>query len=255
MRVAAWAAPVEPEVQGAWLERLARTAAAAASAGAELLLLPEEGALAPPLPEDPAAAAEPSDGPLARALAAIARAERIALLAGYREACSGRVYSAALLIEADGIGIANYRRTHLAAAERAAGLSAGAWLSVAALGDRRLGILIGNDLRVPEVARALVLSGAEMLCVLGARPPQPSGLVEPLLAARAIENGVSVVHAGWATADGLGARILAPDGVVRAQARDPGGLALATLDPPERLRAGLAERRPRLYVSLVAEEG
>lgn len=255
MRVAAWAAPVEPEAEGAWLERLARTAAAAAAAGAELLLLPEEGALAPPLPEDPAAAAEPSDGRLARALAAIARAQRIALLAGYREACSGRVYSAALLIDASGVGIANYRRTHLTAAERTAGLSGGAWLSVAPLGDRRLGILIGTDLRFPEVARALVLSGAEMLCVPGARPPQPQGPVEPLLAARAIENGVPLVHAGWAAAGSPGALVLAPDGTVRARAYEPDGLAVATLEPAERVRAGLAERRPRLYVSLVAEEG
>ncbi|MCX8100185.1 MAG: carbon-nitrogen hydrolase family protein [Geminicoccaceae bacterium] len=254
MRVAAWAAPVEPEAEEKRLERLARTAAAAAAEGARLLVLPEEGALAPSPQGAPSRAAEPSDGPLARALAAIARAHRIALLAGYREACSGRVYSAALLIDAEGIGLANYRRTHLTAAERAAGLAAGAWLSVAALAGHRLGILIGADLHVPEVARALVLSGAEALCVLGARAPQRASLLEPLLAARAIENGVPVVHAGWATADGVGARILAPDGAVRAQAREPGGLAIATLDPPERLRAGLAERRPRLYVSLVAEE-
>ncbi|MCS7267272.1 MAG: carbon-nitrogen hydrolase family protein [Geminicoccaceae bacterium] len=234
-------------------EPLAALARRAATAGAELLVLPEFGAL--PFAGDVASLpAEPSDGPLAHRLAAIARAHRIALVAGYLEACSGRLYSAALAITAEGVAIANYRRTHLATDERET-LAAGAWLSLVPVGGRKAGLLIGYDLRFPEVARALVLEGADFLAVLGGPSREPASTVEPLLRARAIENGVPVAHAAWEQRDGAGAALFGPDGRGLARAERPGELACAELPAADPERAGLAQRRKRLYQGLVAGLG
>lgn len=247
MRVAAWQAPAG---LGAGLERsaaLAAVARAAAGAGAALLVLPETALTGPD-----AAAATASDGPPARALAAIAGSAGIAIVAGYLEACSGRLYSAALLVDGAGHALANYRRSHLRAVETER-LARGAWLSVMPVAGRRCGLLIGYDLRFPEVARALVLAGADLLLVLGGWPGEPEALDGPLAAARAIENGVPLALAAWTAPDAARARILGPDGRVLARAAAEPGPIVADLPPPAAGAAGLADRRPGLYQELVAD--
>lgn len=252
MRVAAWQAPADLGSDAAYEQALEAAAFAAAGEGAGLLVTPELGGIGPP-PADPVEARTmPSDGPLARRLAAIAREAGIALLAGYLEACSGRIYSAALLVDARGHALANYRRSHLRA-EEAERLGRGAWLSVMPLGERRAGLLIGHDLRFPEVGRALVLAGADLLLVLGGWPGEPEALAGPLAAARAIENGVPLVLAAWAGTEAAASRILAPDGGELARAGTGPGLVVAELPPAVDRARGLAERRPRLYQQLVAD--
>src|SRR3712207_8562755 len=52
--------------------------------------------------DDEAAAerlAQPSDGPLPRRLAGVAREHRLAILAGYLELCTGRYHDAALFVD------------------------------------------------------------------------------------------------------------------------------------------------------------
>lgn len=253
MRVAAWQAPADLGSDAAHEQALVAAAFAAAGEGAGLLVTPELGGIGPSPAERVEARAMPSDGPLARRLAAIAREAGIALLAGYLEACSGRIYSAALLVDARGHALANYRRSHLRA-EEAERLGRGAWLTVMPLDGRRLGLLIGHDLRFPEVARALVLAGADLLLVLGGWPAEPEAVVGSLAAARAIENEVPLALATWAAPAAAASRILGPDGGVLARTGAGRGLAVAALPAAATPAAGLADRRPRLYQQLVADE-
>lgn len=253
MRVAVWQAPAEMEAGPPFEALLARAVRAAAAAGADLLVLPELALLGPPSAAGLTPQASASDGAPTRQLGALARASGIAVVTGYLEACSGRLHSAALLVDGRGHALANYRRSHLRAGEQAR-LSRGAWLSVMPLGGRRLGLLIGYDLRFPEVARALVLAGADLLVVLGPWPPEPEAEIGALAAARAIENGVPLAMACWAAPGGAASRLLGPDGALLARAGGGAEPILAELPPARGREAGLADRRPRLYQELVAGE-
>lgn len=253
MRMAVWQAPADEEAGPAFEAVLARAVRAAAAAGAELLVLPELALLGPPGAAELAPLASASDGAPTRRLAALARACGIAVVTGYLEACSGRLHSSALLVDARGHALANYRRSHVRAGEKGR-LARGAWLSVMPLGGRRLGLLIGYDLHFPEVARALVLAGADLLVVLGPWPAEPEAVLGPLAAARAIENGVPLALACWAAAGGAASRLLGPDGTPLARTGASTEPILAELPPALGREAGLADRRPGLYQELVAGE-
>lgn len=215
---------------------------AAAARGAELLVLPQ-------LFLDHAGG-EPSDGPAARALAGIARAHRLAILCGYAESCTGRLHDAALLIDAGGCAIANYRRVHLVPELDEPRLAPGAWLNIALLAGRRVGILIGRDVEGPETARALALAGAELLLVIARFGSAAAGMVEAILPARAAENRCALAFANGAA--GPASRLLAADGSTLALAT--GGLALAAVEVASRAERHGRDllRRPRLYQRLVA---
>jgi len=240
-RIAMWDVPALSKGSRDGLPLLDAALATAARAGAGLLVTPEL-ALVTTLENDLDVAAEPSDGPLAQALAALCRAHATALVAGYLERCSGRLHSAAIVIDREGNGLANYRRVHDGTAEPPLA-AVGQWLTVVPLGGRRIGLAIGADLHHPEHARALVLAGADLLVVLGG--PDPASDVgreegRALLAARQIENGLPA-FAAWQLDAGSMA-----DGTVRIADLDPADRAA-----PARARL-LAARRPRLYRSLLA---
>ena len=223
------------------LDEARRLAARARAAGADLLVLPQRmlgGACASP--DDAEAAAEPSDGEGARTLAAIAREHAIAILCGYVERCSGRRHDATRLFDANGLCVLNYRRAHLRMEAEAALFAHGHWLSQMPLDGSRLGLLLGHDLHFPEAARALALSGADVL-VHQARADADGAL----LTARAIENGVPVVSATGGP-DAPAARIIGPAGVLLAQDAE-----LAVAELPRATGGPHADRRPRLYARLV----
>ncbi|MEK0084785.1 nitrilase-related carbon-nitrogen hydrolase [Benzoatithermus flavus] len=253
MRIAALhGAPHSGDV-AANLARIDGSAAAAAARGAELLVLPQFFLAGAPS-EGPSASqlAQTSDGPGARALAAIARARAVAILCGYLELCTGRLYDSALLVDAAGCARANYRRTHLRPAEEAAGLTRGHWLSVAPLGQEKLGILIGADIEAPEPARALALAGSRILVVLAAHGPEAAIVGSALLRTRAFENACPLVYANGSTAAGAPRScLLGQDGSVLAEA-EAAGLVVADLPVAAAPPASRPRRRPRLYQKLAA---
>ena len=221
--------------------------AAAATAEARLLVLPQRLIAG----EGGPGCGILSDAPPLRALAELAGRHRVAVACGYLEHCSDRLHDAALFIDAAGCALANYRRTHLDGQSEADELAPGQWLNLVAFGGTRLGLLVGADIEAPEPARALALAGAALLLLPARWRPQGAAVGEALLRARAFENGFGLVFANLdGPADAPSSLIVGPDGAVLAAATSGVVVADLPVDRPEEGRRRLAARRPALYQRL-----
>ncbi|MDF1587125.1 nitrilase-related carbon-nitrogen hydrolase [Marinimicrococcus flavescens] len=259
MRIALWQAAGQAAGQpagqsqerGERLAALRSAALEAAAQGARLLLAPELGLVGEVAPRELAALAEPSDGEGPRAVGRIAAEAGLAILIGYPERCTGRIYSAALLVDRHGHSLASYRRTHVRPEEEQL-VARGQWLTIVPFEGRRLGLLLGYDLAFPEAARGLVLSGADLLVAAGGGSWGDAHLLEVLLPARALENGVPLAWASHATGDGAAippSRVLGADGRPLVRLAEAPAVAVADL-PPAAAAIDLRDRRPQLYQRL-----
>jgi predicted amidohydrolase len=238
-----------------------------AAAGADLVILPEyvqfRGAAA-----GYRASAAPVPGPTTAPLEAVARDTGTWILAGTHAEASGdpvRPYNTAVLLAPDGSTAATYRKLHLfdiavvdgPADTESARVTPGEMAVVAEAAGALLGLSICYDLRFPELYRALSLAGAEVLAVpavFTARTGRDHW--EPLLRARAIENGAWVVAAAGCGAGGPGAiaawghsMVVDPWGRVVAAAGDDETIIRADVDLEMVARTrsqvpALANRRP-----------
>lgn len=246
-------------------ERLVR---AAASAGAELIALPELWSCHG-LDSVYREAAEPIPGPTTDLLAGLARELGVYLLGGSileRRSSSEKLSNTSTLFDPEGNLVALYRKIHLFdvhAPDReyleSRLIEPGDETVVAEAGPTALGLSVCYDLRFPELYRLLALRGAEVLAVPAAFTLQTGkDHWELLLRARAVENQAFVVApAQWGQkADGrwtYGRSVIVDGwGTVLAQCPDRDGFALASLDLSHlrRLRASfpaLANRRPEVY--------
>lgn len=111
-----------------------------------------------------------------------------------KEKVESILYNAAILIGPDGEIIGQYRKVHLRGEERLA-FRPGYRYPVLEAGFGQVGFLISWDLAFPEVARSLVLDGAELLivCANWAQPDAEEWRTYVL--ARACENSLFVVAA------------------------------------------------------------
>src|SRR6201992_379851 len=239
---------------------------AAASDGAELLGLPEEGNLRPPGAER-VAGAEPLDGPSLTAARGWARTLGIHLLAGSISERVGegeKPFTASVLIGPDGEDLAVYRKIHMfdvdtggVSYRESAHEQPGAEIVTAPVGDLIAGLNICYDLRLLELHRILAVRGARLITIPAAFTATTGrDHWEVLLRARAIENAVFVLAPGQVGQapphfDSFGRSMLVdPWGVVRAPAPDEECFAAADLDlaAQERVREALpalANRRPQ----------
>lgn len=262
LTLALWQTAYAPSVPEA-LRRLDDAAAQARAQGAELLVTPEMGLTGYAIgPERAAALAEPSDGPMARAVAAIARRHGIAIVYGYPELRpQGRPFNAAQAIAPDGTPLAHYRKTHLFGDMDRAQFSAGdAASQVVEWRGWRLGLLICYDVEFPETVRLLALQGADAVLVPTANMLGFDEVPRILVPARACENRLFLAYANAcgseaATAYGGLSTVCAPDGRVVCEADRGNALMVAGL-PHSALRSAgaasqLPHRRPALYGPLV----
>jgi predicted amidohydrolase len=189
------------------------------------------------------------------------------ICAGLAERDGERLYNSAVVVDDGGI-LLLYRKTHLFKDEKGLFEPGDMGFPVRPLPDRdvRIGALVCFDWIFPEVARALALSGADLLL-------HPSNLVTPwgqrAMATRALENGVYVALANRigseerAGRDRLtftgGSRILSPRGEVLAElGAEEEGVAVAEIDVAVARNKALTDRndilgdrRPELYGGLV----
>jgi predicted amidohydrolase len=243
------------------LERAEALIRRAASFGAQLICTPENTPYLGPQFHK-VELAEPVDGPLAERFAALADALGVHLLIGsFSEqhlladgsVDSERCHNTSLLFGPEGQRLAQYRKMHLFDVDVPGGLTIAESGSVTP-GDEvvvadtdlgRIGMSICYDLRFPEMYRALVDAGAEVICV-------PSAFTlttgkdhwHTLLRARAIETQCWVLAAAqWGTHDQEGKRksyghslIVDPWGAVSADGGQGEGICLAEIDL-DRVRA------------------
>lgn len=197
LHLALWQTPFASHPAEA-LQRLDAVAGQARAQGADLLVTPEMALTGYAIgAERVAALAEPADGPIAQAVAAIARRHGIAIVYGYPEQnLDGRPFNAAQFIDADGKRLSSYRKTHLFGDMDRAQFSAGdAPSQIFEWRGWRLGLLICYDVEFPEAVRGLALQGADAVLVPTANMEPFDEVQRVLLPARALENRLYVAYA------------------------------------------------------------
>jgi len=188
------------------LATASRLVAAAAGRGASLVVLPELFNLGGRL-EQVAAAAEPIPGPASDALGKLAQQHGILLVGGSiceRSSEAGRGYNTSLCFGPDGRLLARYRKIHLFDIELPGRLTnrESQWILPGSAPTTvetpygHCGLATCYDLRFPELFRALVQAGSQVLAIPSAFSyPTGEAHWEVLLRARAIENQCYVVAA------------------------------------------------------------
>ena len=261
-RVAAIQMASGPQVDANLLEA-ERLVAQAAEAGAQLVVLPENFAHMGRDRDRLALCEAPGEGPIQAFLAQQAARHGIWLVGGtvpLAAEAEDRVRAACLLYGPDGKLVARYDKMHLFDVElpesgerytESETIEPGDGPVVAETGLGRLGLAVCYDLRFPELFRAMVDEGMELLAVPSAFTAVTGRAHwELLVRTRAVENQCHVIAAaqGGYHIDGRethgDAMIVDPWGTVLARLPRGAGVALAEADP-ERTR-DVRERFPAL---------
>lgn len=186
-----------------------------------------------------------------------------------KERVESVLYNSAVMVGPDGELIDVYNKVHLRGEERMA-FRDGYKLPVIETDIGNIGLMIGYDLAFPEVARALVLDGAEILCVLANWEAAAIDEWKTYLRARAYENAAFVIGANRIGEDvtltfGGESMIVGPRGQIHASLAyetDPDsgepleGYVVATIDL-DKVRRNREEfqmiqnRQPTVYKSVV----
>ncbi len=221
------------------LEAIVRLVESAADAGAEMVVLPEAAmhdfggadlALGP--------VAQSLDEPFVAALRDLAGRFTLWIVAGMFETSHDRdrPYNTLVAVGPDGDLAASYRKAHLYDSfgyKESDRLLAGEPKAVVLrAGGLSFGLMTCYDLRFPELARALVDAGADVIVVPAAwvRGPLKEDHWETLLRARAIENTAYVVAAAQNGSTYCGrSMVVDPMGVAVAALGDQEGIVTAEL--------------------------
>lgn len=218
------------------LSRASALIGRAATAGAQLVVLPE---MCPTgFTMDSARYAEAVDGPSATAIARAARNARVHVIAGIatRAVVDGAdvFYNSAILFDPDGSRIAEYRKQRLFAfAKEHEAYTAGTEPGVVEVEGVRIALLICFDLRFPELFRSVAAS-IDCIIVIASWPSARQSHWDTLLRARSIENqayviGVNRVGRGGGDSDYAGgSAAYGPWGEPLGGAGDP---VIVTIDP------------------------
>ena len=140
----------------------------------DLVVLPEY-CNGEPRPHNVSELAESVPGPFTQAMSEKARQHGINLVTGSfaEDAGDGRAYNTTLIYDRAGDELGRYRKTHLMKAlafDEPSFVAPGDDLCLLDTDVGRLGVMVCYDLRFPELARTLVLRGAEVVIVPSAFP-------------------------------------------------------------------------------------
>src|SRR3954467_2616315 len=227
------------------LARVGDLVGQAAALGATLVVAPEAAMHGFGTPETPLAPiAEPLDGAFVSGLQKCASRHGVTIVAGMFEPVEGdtaRAYNTVVAVGSDGELVGRYRKQHL--------FDALGWVESKRLepgavderlvfdcGEMTVGVMTCYDVRFPELARALVDDGVDLLALPSAwvAGPLKEDQWSTLVRARAIES-VSYVAAADQPPPGFAGRamIVDPFGVVVASLRVDAGVVVADVDPEE----------------------
>lgn len=162
-------------------------------------------------------------GPFIAQVRALAARHGKAIVLGYAEADSGRIYNSAICIGADGDVLANYRKQTTANDYERACFAKGGTPPVFEIKGIPVALLICLDAEFPELVRRTSLQGAQLLIVPTALSPKWRVIPDVVIPARACENGIFVAYCNYAS-DGEAAPfcgcslVVGPDGRAIANA-------------------------------------
>ena len=144
--------------------------AAAERPGLDVIVFPEYSYYASTTMEESKKVAETVPGTFTDAIGALARKYRVNIIPGsfVERAESGKVHNACVFINRDGEVIGKYRKIHLMDAigyKESNYVDAGSDMCVIDTDIGRVGLMVCYDLRFPELARSMVLHGADILFV------------------------------------------------------------------------------------------
>lgn len=243
------------------LERLHVQLAASRRRDSDLLITPEMYVTGYNIGRDAVeAVAEPMEGPIVARLSELTRRHGVALLVGLPErAADGAIYNAAILLDAQGLPVISYRKTHLYGDADRAMFSPGQRLApVVDFLGWRVGFAICYDIEFPELVRSHALAGAEAVLCPTANMLPYTGVPTRLVPARAEENEIYVAYANYVGGEGefdyCGLSCLVgPDGEDRVRApQAEAAVVTARLDRDEfdrirRTGTHYRDRRAELY--------
>jgi predicted amidohydrolase len=211
-------------------EMMSTSTERAAAGGADVVVFPELTLCRTKevgVPQAPMA--ESLDGPFVTHMRELATRHRVLMIAGMTERIVGeevRAYNTVVVAGSNGEIVGTYRKIHLFDAlgivESEVIVRGDGATLVFPFADQTIGIATCYDLRFPELARALVDQGADVLIYPAGweKGPLKEEQWQTLLRARAIENVCWVVGVSQAEGRHTG----------RSTAVDPMGVLVATLD-------------------------
>lgn len=211
----------------------------AQAGGAELLVLPE-GVLARDIsdPNIVLKSAQPIDGPFVTELRNASKGNAMTtMLTVHVPAGDGRVWNVLVSLR-DGEIISQYRKLHLYdafATKESTNVTPGDSIPpLVEVAGLKVGLMTCYDVRFPELARRLVLDGADLLVLPAAwvKGPLKEWHWEVLVTARALENTTYVIAVGECGERNIGcSMVVDPLGVAIAKAAEAPALLFAEIEP------------------------
>jgi len=179
--------------------------------------------------------ADIADGVLGQRVAELAEKSGTTIVAGYPERDGDKIHNAVMVIGADGARLLDYRKRVIPPGFEGTYFTPGSAQGMFQLQGWKIAVLICYDVEFPEYARQAAMAGADMIVAPTALRSMWGVVADKVLPTRAFENGVFVLYANHAGAEGnceyLGRSvILAPDGTELNRAGGGDELITAVLD-------------------------
>jgi predicted amidohydrolase len=175
-------------------QNLSRVEAKLSRVDADLLVLPElfnTGYFFSGRKQLRQLAEEIPGGETTRFLMGLSKKRKLAIVAGIAEKDKGKIYNSSIFVNPRG-DLHLYRKLHLFDREKRWFDAGNLKLKVISFRGAKIGLMICFDWIFPELARSLVLLGAEVLC-------HPSNLVlqhcQRAMVTRSVENGIFIITA------------------------------------------------------------
>lgn len=228
---------------------LDQVCADATQGGADLIIFPEMALTGYNIGADRIRQlAEPSDGPMVQSLIDMARRYDIGILCGFPEIAGGRVFNAAVLIDASGKVLAVCRKVHLfGEVDRVAFSAADTLCPLVKFNDWSVGLAICYDVEFPELIRTYARAGAEAVLVPTANMLPYTGVATRVVPTRAEENEIYVAYANRVGVEGAFeycglSCVTGPDGIDVARGGSDDEMIFADLSKDEiaRVRKSLS---------------
>ncbi|WP_170429812.1 carbon-nitrogen hydrolase family protein [Ruegeria arenilitoris] len=233
-RLAVGQSPAELATTQERLNWLSEAMPAVAAEHVDLLVLPELFATGYNIGDLIADRAEPADGPIAKAIAVLAKAHGVAIHYGFAEADREVVYNSAQCIGPGGTRLGGHRKLAIPPGFEGDHFTPGQGCTLFSYRGVRIATLICYDAEFPETARHVASMGAELVLVPTALGAQWEWVAQRMIPTRAYENGVYLAYANSAGIENgmtfLGQSVIAtPDGQELARAGAESEIIYGTL--------------------------